>query len=939
MVAPSVRRFPVSMPRNDHSAASDAPTPFALPDRRGIERLRQRFLDLNAGRLERVHQLLSTRQQRVLHLLPLLFHVNHPGLPGYVSTATPAGLDAYEPTAAALNEARQLARSFRYWALPQGQAAPIRGLFLMGSLGTLAHTEQSDMDLWLCHDPALDEEALALLRRKARAVEAWAAGQGAELHVFLVDPERFASGRREAELSGEDCGSSQHYLLLDEFFRTALWLGGRTPTWWLVPTEQEARYPEYVATLRARGLLPPERDLDLGYLGRVPAQEYLGAGMWQLYKAMQSPYKSALKLLLNEAYASAHPEGECLALAFKRDVLAGASDLDALDPYIRLYQRLESHLLGRDDPARLELVRRCLYLKIDRPLSRPVSAQGRTWQRQLLQQLCASWGWGESQVTLLDSRPRWKLRQVEGELRLLVAALVRSYVSLKQFAEQRQVLSPLSERDMRVLGRRLNVLFARGVAKIDSVNPGIAPNLAEPNLTLRQLDAEHWALYDGSLTRAQCQDRLPLRRARHLIGLLTWAQRNGILDSATRVTLHPGRSSLRDFELQGLRAGLQTLPPPQAEVADALLLRPRRADRELLLINVGLDPLQGLSRGQLAGGRNDVLDYAGGQVNLVRSLDRVTLTTWNEVLHRRYEGPQAFSECLRHLLADGVPPERVQFQCFTQNRARALAQRLEGLYAEASAALAGGGRLLLQVAGGYRIWRRDGQRVEEQLLADLPALQAYLGAPQPGPLRLDSQALGEQVLGLVLRQAEAGCLQLFYQNGEETRIHLLDEHNRLWRQTLPERAETALARLQHFFEASLRGAAHRPEDAVRYYQLLPGAPATATEMVRRLPPRAEPGAPPLRAHVHRDARGREWITLCAGRTAFAERTLGGGLYAAVVGWWRAQGEAGAPLVAEMALSGAFDAKNTLDYLERKQRIELALRQAAWSVADEGRVRA
>src|SRR5690606_41414792 len=61
-------------------------------------------------------------------------------------------------------------------------------------------------------------------------------------------------------------------------------------------------------------------------------------------------------------------------------------------------------------------------------------------------QLCASWGWGESQVTLLDSRPRWKLRQVEGELRLLVAALVRSYVSLKQFAEQRQVLSPLRDR-------------------------------------------------------------------------------------------------------------------------------------------------------------------------------------------------------------------------------------------------------------------------------------------------------------------------------------------------------------------------------------------------------------------------------------------------------------------------------------------------------------
>src|SRR5690606_41697425 len=102
-----------------------------------------------------------------------------------------------------------------YWALPQGQVAEIFRLSIICSLVTLAYTEQSDMDFWLCHDPAVDEEALALLRRKARAVEAWAAGQGAELHVFLVDPERFASGRREAELSGEDCGSSQHYLLLE----------------------------------------------------------------------------------------------------------------------------------------------------------------------------------------------------------------------------------------------------------------------------------------------------------------------------------------------------------------------------------------------------------------------------------------------------------------------------------------------------------------------------------------------------------------------------------------------------------------------------------------------------------------------------------------------------------------------------------------------------
>ena len=922
------------MSLNDCSAPPGALDLGPLPDRRGIELLRQRFLALNAGRLERAHQLLSTRQQRVLHLLPLLFHVNHPGLPGYVATSTPAGLCNYEPSPAALNEARQLARSFRYWALPQNQIAPLHGLFLMGSLGTLAQTEGSDMDLWLCHDPALDEAAVELLRRKARAVEHWAASQGAELHVFLIDPERFASGRRDAELSGEDCGSSQHYLLLDEFFRTALWLGGRTPTWWLVPAEQEDRYPEYVAALRSRGLLCAEQELDFGYLGRIPGQEYLGAGMWQLYKAMQSPYKSVLKLLLNEAYASAHPGGECLALQFKRDVLAGATDLDELDPYIRLYRRLESYLRAQDDEARLELVRRSLYLKIDRQLSRPASALGRTWQRQLLRQLCAGWGWDEARLSLLDSRPRWKLRQVEGELRLLIAALLRSYQSLQRFAEQRQLLNPLSERDMLVLGRRLRVLFARSAAKIDSVNPGIAASLAEPNLTLRRLEPEQWALYDGSLTASQCQDRVPLKRSRQLIALLAWAQRNGVLDSASRVTLHPGQSSLRDFELQGLRACLQTLPGPQAEVADALLLKKRRVERALVLINVGVDPLQGLSRAQLVGGRNDVLDYAGSEANLVHSLDRLTLTSWNEVLHRRYEGPQAVFECLRELLDEGVPAQRVQFQCFAQNRAQPLAQRLEGLYAQSFEVLCEADqRLLVRIAGHYRIWRRRDGQLGERVLADLPALLAYLGAAQPVPLHLDSQALLDHTLGLVLRHAEPGCLQVFYQSGEDTQVYLLDERNALWQQSLPGRAETALPALQHFLAAVAGSPHNRPAmlgtGAVRYYQLLPGAPLAATELVRRLPPQADPGPMPLHARISRDARQGEQLTLYCGWEDFHQRTLGDRLYPTVVRQLRARGVSGPLRVAELELSGSFEAGQlqTLHYLDYKRSIEQALRQA------------
>ena len=289
-------------------------------DRKVLTQLRARFLQINQGRLQRAMEALSTRQQLVLKLLPLLLHVNHPLLPGYVSAITPAGLSGFEPDDASLAEVQRLTRSFVYKPRRGQGAAPLHGLFLMGSLGTVAQAEQSDMDLWLCHSPNLTAQELQDLRKKCDQLESWAATQGAEVHVFLVDPQRFTQGAREAQLTSDDCGTTQHYLLLDEFYRTAIWLGGRTPLWWLVPVYEETRYHDYCRTLLSKRFVRAEDVLDLGNLAHIPPEEFIGAGMWQLYKGIESPYKSALKLLLTEVYASEHPQVECLALRFKQAV-------------------------------------------------------------------------------------------------------------------------------------------------------------------------------------------------------------------------------------------------------------------------------------------------------------------------------------------------------------------------------------------------------------------------------------------------------------------------------------------------------------------------------------------------------------------------------------------------------------------------------------------
>jgi adenylate cyclase class 1 len=71
----------------------------------------------------------------------------------------------------------------------------------------------------------LDSEERQLLQRKCSLLESWAASLGVEVSFFLIDENRFR--HNESGSLGEDCGSpTQHILLLDEFYRTAVRLPG-----------------------------------------------------------------------------------------------------------------------------------------------------------------------------------------------------------------------------------------------------------------------------------------------------------------------------------------------------------------------------------------------------------------------------------------------------------------------------------------------------------------------------------------------------------------------------------------------------------------------------------------------------------------------------------------------------------------------------------------
>lgn len=928
-------------------------------DRKVLGQLRNRFLKLNDGRLARAREGLSPRQQNVLTLLPLLFHVNHPLLPGYVSGSTPAGVSHYEPGPQVLAEAQRLTRSFSHKTRHGHAPQPIHGLFLMGSLGTLAQADQSDMDVWVCHDSELSADAIAELRKKCLALEAWADTQGAEAHFFLIDPQRFRIGDRDTQLSSDDCGTAQHYLLLDEFYRTALWLAGRTPVWWLVPAYEEPRYDEYTHTLLSKRFIRADEVLDLGNMAHIPPGEFVGAGLWQLFKGIDSPYKSALKLLLIEVYASEHPNVQCLSLRYKQSVFAHHQpDLDELDPYMVVYRRIEEHLLARNEPERLELVRRSLYLKVNKKLTGRQRSTG--WQRQLMERLTTEWGWDERQLALLDSRSQWKVRQVSHERRALVNELNYSYRFLTQLARTQKTANSINARDMSILGRRLYAAFERKAGKVEFINPGIVQDLAEDTLTLvhspnkREPGKHQWSLYNGSLKAHEWPTFTPIKRSRELLELLAWCHRNQVIDSSTRLALHPGTSDLSEIELFNLTSALQqSFALPLQSVSDEQLLKPSVPTEILLLVNVGLDPLRHHRDLNIlmTTERTDSLSYAGARENLVLTLDQITLNSWNETLVSRYEGPHALLDCLVDLLGslpEGQAQPRIKVSCFCHNRAQAIAQRVEEIVETARLLLARrlNHRYLIQVQQQYHVLELLADRITPVVINSLPGLFAYLGEHLPcySPLHLDPQALDDHDLPLILAHGQPECIQVFYRVLEASAdLYVLDEHNALWHQNLPWHDEQSLLQpLQRFFHSLIyrRGASlplDNPQEPVAldvlYYQVLPSAGGRA----RSIEPRSAPSATDrafydVQAIFEETAPEQVTVTLYCDNREFSELEYGEQLYTVVARQIlarRNEAERYRCYITDLDLSGLNDDGHgqSILYLHHKTRLEKHLNEA------------
>lgn len=234
----------------------------------------------------------------------------------------------------------------------------------MGSLGSVAQTRSSDVDYWVCYDSkTATPQALQGLRAKLDSITSWAMDTfELEAYFFLMSMDDVRAN--EFGFSDkESSGSAQAILLKEEFYRTIVPVAGLHPTWWVTPPGvSEKAYQAWNAATKTLPKPGASKFVDMGYLSPIPHDEYFGASLWQIVKALHSPYKSVMKLGLLEKYSD-QPKNLMLADQIKRDVVRGRSEVPWVDPYVVLFRELRDYYRAQGDKETVQLLTEALLLK------------------------------------------------------------------------------------------------------------------------------------------------------------------------------------------------------------------------------------------------------------------------------------------------------------------------------------------------------------------------------------------------------------------------------------------------------------------------------------------------------------------------------------------------------------------------------------------------
>jgi len=241
--------------------------------------LRNNFIAYNKARYLDFTNNYSSKQRRLINLLPLLLHTNLNLMPGYISKHTPHGIADYTADKQSLHDAGKLNAQFAaYQNIPLEQP-PIEAIFIQQCILT------GEVIFWVIHDSQLDSQQVDLLDKKTASIIRWLASFDIKMSYIVSDAASISYqyySFKKYKFHIDKC------FFLDNFYAESLLVAGKIPAWWLYISEPEAQQDRQV--------------IYCGNLVTPRPNDYMSAAIWHLYNIFRQPETSWINLAIIDQF-------------------------------------------------------------------------------------------------------------------------------------------------------------------------------------------------------------------------------------------------------------------------------------------------------------------------------------------------------------------------------------------------------------------------------------------------------------------------------------------------------------------------------------------------------------------------------------------------------------------------------------------------------------
>jgi len=577
----------------------------------------------NEERKVKAAQFNPAKAALLFKLVPFLLHSNYPDLPGYVEDEhCPYGIYSFDPEGVIDHELFR-----RYFpnttALridtpsPYSEDPCIHSVKTIGSIGSIAQSEKSDCDFWISiRHKEIGKEGLRLLEEKCKAIMEWAQKKGVELYFFLMDIDQTRENSFESSAEEESAGSAIKILLKDELFRTHILVAGKMVLWWLIPPGlTEGEYRKYVVDLVKNNKIKPDDFIDLGYLSDIPKSEIFGACLWQMNKALDSPFKSLIKFayleLLLRKNTKALPlfsdKVKCFVTYPEKlkDQNEEQLELSDVDPYLLLAREIVAFY--RDENSKQDhrdsLIRECLFLKTLEGMESQKKAKfGQQNYLKATMKMMEAWNLLPENYNHFLEFKDWKYKELVSFGAKVHDYLIETYKSLrwifKSFREANSLT--ITERDLSILGRKLFTFYEKKPDKIDYIRSVSRDLMGQRDITVHITKFEgkfYYYAFQGEHDHLSVRNQLDsvIKREDDLIRLIVWLLVNGVLYDKTSLHLTKNFLPIDLVDIQQLaEALLKTFPIIKfSHISAKNLVKKEAIVRALVVVNFNKEPVKG----------------------------------------------------------------------------------------------------------------------------------------------------------------------------------------------------------------------------------------------------------------------------------------------------------------------------------------------------------